>query len=203
MNWQSVRPCAAALAGGLSAAALLLAPPSASAAQPCGREKVGPEEYARVATVRVDCETGLRVASAVYEEIRAHEGQIHYLVEGFRCSAVLAETEVTCRRRQGWIFASTQPTDHPGEWHPPHETHRRPYWRHCAPVREVVSGDMLTHRVSCAKGRKVIRKVLAKSQSAQSSHVRALGYTCGLRPYASRPVTCHKGSRRILSPLAG
>ena len=33
--------------------------------------------------------------------------------------------------------------------------------------------------------RKVIRKVLRKSQTAQSAHVHALGYTCGLRPYAA------------------
>jgi hypothetical protein len=149
---------------------------------------------------------GAEAAAAVPdEEIRSHEGQnrVHYVVEGFLCSAVLAETEVTCRHHKEWIFASTQPTDHPGEWHVPHETHRHPYWRHCAPVREVVKGDMLTHRVGCTKGRKVIRKVLRKSQTAQSAHIHVLGYTCGLRPYATRPISCRKGGQRILSPLAG
>ena len=185
--------------------ACLYGPAVASAAHPCGSEDVGEARPARVATVRVDCETGLRVARMVYEEIRAHEGEnrVHFVVEGFRCSAVLAETEVTCRRHEEWIFASTQPTDHPGEWHVPHETHRHPYWRHCAPVRAVAKGDMLTHRVSCTRGRKVIRKVLRKSQTAQSSHIHAFGYICGLRPYAARPISCRKGGHRILSPLAG
>ena len=70
-------------------------------------------------------------------------------------------------------------------------------------MKEVVTGDMLTHRVTCEKGRKVIRRVLRKSQTAQSSHIHVMGYSCGLRPYAARPITCHKGGHRILSPLAG
>jgi hypothetical protein len=201
----AARLCLGALAGGISVAAFLIVPLSASAAHPCGSEDVGEKRPARVATVRVGCETGLQVAKTVYEEIRAHEGEarVHFRVEGFRCSAVLAETEISCRRGDEWVFASTQPTDHPGEWHVPHESHKRPYWRHCAPVKEVVNGDMLTHRVTCAKGRKVIRRVLRKSQTAQSSHIHVMGYSCGLRPYATRPITCHKSGHRILSPLAG
>lgn len=82
-------------------------------------------------------------------------------------------------------------------YHPP------PYWHSCAPVLGVVSGDMLTHRIGCRAARRVIRKVLVKGQTAQTTHVRAKGFTCGLRPYAARPVTCSRGEQRILSPLPG
>lgn len=190
-------------AGTVAIALSLLAASPANAAHPCGTVQVGQERPARVATVGVSCKTGREVALVVYEQINEGTHDIHYKVDHFSCSAVLAETEVSCRHHNEWIFASTQPTDHPGEWHVPHSVARRPYWRHCAPVREVVSGDMLTHRVSCAKGRKVIRKVLRRSQTAQSSHIHVLGYTCSLRPYASRPIACHNGRRRVLSPLAG
>jgi hypothetical protein len=171
--------------------------PVAQAAHPCGKVATPGHDPARVATVRVPCASGREVAALAYSKV-AEEEVVRFRVRRFRCEAVLAETELSCRHNNRWIFASTQPTDHPGEWHVPH-----PYWRHCTPVRGVLGGDMLTHRVSCSKGRKVIRKVFVKSQTAQSPHIHVLGYTCGLHPYAKRAITCHKGSRRILSPLAG
>jgi hypothetical protein len=197
--WKTRVVLCAAAAGAI----FLCSASPAAAAHPCGTIEVANERPARVATVRVSCQTGREVALAVYEQIAEGKHRTEYKAERFTCQAVLAETEVSCRHHDEWIFASTQPTDHPGEWHVPHKTKRRPYWRHCAPVRAVVSGDMLTHKVNCSRGRRVIRKVLAKSQTAQSPHIHVLGYTCGLRPYASRPITCHKGMHRIVSPLAG
>lgn len=97
--------------------------------------------------MRVDCETGLRVARTVYEEIRAHEGEsrVHYRVEGFRCSAVLAETEVSCQHRDEWILASTQPTDHPGEWHVPAEASQINIQKRPAEINiNLTSGDSQT-----------------------------------------------------------
>jgi hypothetical protein len=111
---------------------LVLIASSASAAQPCGQVNVGHGEQARVATVGVDCETGLRVTSGAYEAIEhaqaehAHgPGSGFHEVEGFGCEAVLAETELMCNRKREWIFASTQATDHPAQWIPPSQEKER------------------------------------------------------------------------------
>jgi len=188
--------------GTIAALSLVLAP-AVQAAHPCGEIATPGHHPARVATVRVPCTTGREVAAVVYADIAEEPGRVHYRIESFRCEAVLAETEVSCRHHNRWIFASTQPTDHPSEWHVPHRSRHHPYWRHCTPVRGVLGGDMLTHRVDCAKGREVIRKVFVKAQSAQGPHIHVLGYTCSLHPYAVRAITCRKDSRRILSPLEG
>jgi hypothetical protein len=76
------------------------------------------------------------------------------------------------------------------------------YWRTCSPPR-AVTGTMLTHRVNCVRARKVIWRLLVKSQTAQSPVVRSRGFTCRLRPAAERAIRCQRGTRRILSPLAG
>jgi hypothetical protein len=77
------------------------------------------------------------------------------------------------------------------------------YWRTCAPPRALY-GTMLTHQVGCAQARKVIRKVLVKSQTTQGTNrLRVKGFTCRLRPYAERAIRCKRGKQRILSPLAG
>jgi hypothetical protein len=193
----------------LTIAALLA--PSAQAAKPCGSERVADGAHARVAVVGVDCAKGLEVAADVYRRIAAGEApqrRDHYLSGGFSCSAVLASTELSCKQRSHWILASTQPTDHPSQWHIPHRParhlrHTYWHWRHCAPPPAVISADMLTHRVSCRRGRKMISRILVKSQTVQTSHLRALGFTCRLRPYATRAITCHRGGKRVLSPLAG
>lgn len=77
-----------------------------------------------------------------------------------------------------------------------------PYWRTCSPPTSV-QGTMLTHRVGCARARRVIHRVLVKSQTAQGERLRARGFTCRLRPYAERAIRCKRGERRIRSPLAG
>jgi hypothetical protein len=82
-------------------------------------------------------------------------------------------------------------------------SHHTSYWRHCAPVQGVVSGDMLAHRIGCHPARKVIKRVLEKGQEAQGPIVRAMGFVCALRVYSYRPVTCRRGGQRILSPLPG
>jgi hypothetical protein len=82
-------------------------------------------------------------------------------------------------------------------------TSARTYWHICAAPPTVI-GIMLTHRVGCPHARRVIKKVLVKSQTAPGTNsIRAKGYTCHLRPYAQRAITCRRGQRRILSPLAG
>jgi hypothetical protein len=173
----------------------------ANAAHPCGTIDVPGPRPARVATVSVGCREGKEIALAVYRLIAEENHLTHYRVDRFRCAAVLAETQVSCQHHKEWVFASTQPTDHPADWHVPHQA--KPYWKHCAPPPAVVSGDMLSHRVKCAKARKVIRKVLVKSQTTQTPRVDAFGYTCSLHPYKARPISCRKGPHRILSPLAG
>jgi hypothetical protein len=159
---------------GLSLLAAALLPSGAQAAKACGSEPVAGNARARVAVVGSNCAKGLKVAADVYRQIADSQPslQVHFRSGGYRCAAVLAETELSCKRYSSWIFASTQPTDHPSEWHVPRQSHRHahPYWRHCTPVPAVTSSDMLTHHVSC-KRRKVIKRALTKSQTAQSAHV--------------------------------
>jgi hypothetical protein len=101
--------------------AALAIPASASAAHPCDSIKVGAEaDTARVAVINVRCPVGQEVAVVAYERIEAITDAggdaTNFNVPGFRCSAVLAFTEVTCHRGKEWVLASTQPTDHPSEW---------------------------------------------------------------------------------------
>lgn len=99
--------------------------PSADAARPCGTIAVPGQRPARVATVYVGCLEGLEVAAIVYGEIAKGRHSTHYRVELFQCSAVLVETEVSCQRGNEWVFASTEATDHPSEWHTPREPFRQ------------------------------------------------------------------------------
>ena len=99
--------------------------PTAGAARPCGTIAVSGQQPARVATVSVGCAEGKEVAAIVYGEIAKGRHSTYYRVELFRCSAVLAETEVSCRRGDEWVLASTQATDHPSEWHIPRDPFRQ------------------------------------------------------------------------------
>jgi hypothetical protein len=75
------------------------------------------------------------------------------------------------------------------------------YWRHCRPPA-VVRGDMRTHRVGCDRARRVVNKVLARSQDPGWDH-QAGGFHCVLKPNSERPIQCRRDGRRIQSPLAG
>jgi hypothetical protein len=99
--------------------------PTAGAARPCGTIAVPGQRPARVATVHVGCPEGIEVAAIAYGEIAKGRHSTHYRVELFRCSAVLAETEVSCQRGDEWVLASTQATDHPSEWHIPRDPFRQ------------------------------------------------------------------------------
>jgi hypothetical protein len=114
--------CAVTLAGVMLLFALRSDP--AAAAHPCRPISVGAESVtARVGTVRVSCPIGREVATEAYlkiEERGPRPGNQNFEVQGFRCQAVLAETELSCRAGpRRWVFASTQSTDHPSEWNPP------------------------------------------------------------------------------------
>jgi hypothetical protein len=181
--------------------------PRAGAAQPCGTHRVGPQLLkSRVAAVAAPCGEAVEVVSDLYEKIDAGvrpDRHYRWHVDSYACFTGLASSEVWCHHRRSWIFASTRPEDHPARWPIPNESKRRPYWQHCSPPPSIISNDMLVHRVGCRKARVLITRVLVKSQTAQSAHVHALGFTCGLRPYAERAISCRKGGRRVLSPLAG
>lgn len=112
------------LAAGLVFCLALFAPGTALArgVKPCGTERVARGALARVAVAGVDCDRGLGVARDIYRQIasgKMPKRRDHYLADGFSCQAVLAQTELTCKSADRWILASTQPTDHPGEWQVP------------------------------------------------------------------------------------
>lgn len=113
----------------LLATALALAP-AAQAAKPCGTEKVTPRSFrARVAVVDVSCKTGLQVAYDLYAllaEGAKPDSNYRYHVDGFGCFTGLGSSELSCRHRHSWVFASTRPEDHPGQWHVPHPRRPRP-----------------------------------------------------------------------------
>jgi|SRR4051794_25935622 len=139
----------------------LAIPGTASAAYPCDSIKVGAEDdTARVGVINVGCPAGREVAAAAYERIEvivgAEGNATDFDVPGFRCSAVLAFTEVTCHRGKEWVIASTQPTDHPSEWQ---VTVRA--WHDCIGVRtRKITGREVeaTAHLGCQGARKVMRR---------------------------------------------
>jgi hypothetical protein len=141
--------------------AALAIPTPASAAHPCDSIKVGAEDdTARVAVINVGCPVGREVAAAAYERIEAITAAggdaTNFNVPGFRCSAVLAFTEVTCHRGKEWVLASTQPTDRPSEW----QVEARA-WHDCVSVRtRKITGREVeaTAHFGCRGARKVMRK---------------------------------------------
>ena len=100
-------------------AASLLTADVAVAAKPCGRRDVGRGLKARVATVSVSCSTGWRVTNAFYERVLGPAGPggerppPYYLVEGFRCVAMLAGSQMSCRSGRRRVRASTRDDDFP------------------------------------------------------------------------------------------
>jgi hypothetical protein len=139
----------------------LAIPGTASAAHPCGSIKMGAEDgTARVAVINVGCAVGREVAAAASGRIEgivdAGGDATNFNVPGFRCSAVLAFTEVTCHRGKEWVLASTQPTDHPSEWQ---VTVRA--WHDCIGVHtKKITGrevEATTH-FCCQGARKVMRR---------------------------------------------
>lgn len=139
---------------------LWLAPGSAAAAHPCHSIEVAPDSIpARVGVVRVGCDLGREVAEEVYRDVEeqgSRAGTPTFGVRGFNCQVVLAETEVSCRRGRQWIFASTQPTDHPSEWHPP-----PPPPRSCGGIARAEGFVVLaaTRRTTCHFARAAAKKV--------------------------------------------
>ncbi len=63
------------------------------------------------------------------------------------------------------------------------------YWRHCR-------GSLLTHLVSCRRGRQVLKRATAKLTRSRAA--RARGFSC-LRPAGGlRSIVCRRGPHRIL-----
>lgn len=70
-----------------------------------------------------------------------------------------------------------------------------PYWSNCGVYG--LSGDLLVHEVSCAKGTKVVGGFLAKAQKKGANAV-VHGFTChGKTPGNQMAVTCRKGVKRV------
>jgi hypothetical protein len=65
------------------------------------------------------------------------------------------------------------------------------YWRRCR-------AGVLTHGVSCRKGRRVASG--ARRGLARGGSTRVAGFTCSLQPALSRPLTCRRGPARIEAP---
>jgi hypothetical protein len=65
------------------------------------------------------------------------------------------------------------------------------YWRRCR-------GDVLTHLVTCRKGRRVAGRALERL--ARRGSARVAGFACRLTPASARPLTCSRGTERILGP---
>jgi hypothetical protein len=141
--------------------AALVIPGTASAAHPCDSIKVGGEDdTARVAVINVGCPVGREVAAVAYERIEgivdAGGNATNFNLPGFRCSAVLAFTEMTCRRGKEWVLASTQRTDHPSEW----QVVPRP-WHGCIGVHtKKITGQEVeaTAHFGCQGARKIMRR---------------------------------------------
>lgn len=139
---------------------LWLGPGSAFAAHPCHSIQVaGGSTTAKVGTVRVSCTLGRDVAAEVYAEIEergSESGTPRIDVGGFACEAVLAETELSCRKGRRWIFASTQATDHPRQWKPPPPPPRR-----CGGIARAEGFEILaaTPRTTCHFARAAAKKV--------------------------------------------
>jgi hypothetical protein len=70
----------------------------------------------------------------------------------------------------------------------------QPFWRRCG-------GGLLTHRVACSRGRRVVAGWLVHKRRGRP-HARVAGFSCRQRPRAKRPVACRRGGRRILAPPA-
>jgi hypothetical protein len=127
MEWRSR---VAALAAGAVLAAvvsmLAIGPGGASAATPCHSIEVEGVK-ARVAVAGVSCEVGREVAAGYYSRVlaedhpdgRTAEGWIYFEVDGFRCTTGLGGSQAFCSRHDEWVYASSQPEDHPANFDAP------------------------------------------------------------------------------------
>lgn len=102
---------------------LALVPSAATAAHPCGRQAVGGGYQARVATWKVNCETGWEVTQEYFRQVRTGESDSSpptlYRIPPFQCVGLLAGSQMDCKDGTRRIFASTNPDDFPANWYPP------------------------------------------------------------------------------------
>ncbi len=68
------------------------------------------------------------------------------------------------------------------------------YWRNCR-------RSVMTHLVSCRKGRRVAR--LATARLARPGSARVAGFACNRRRATAGTIACRRGARRILTRPAG
>jgi hypothetical protein len=186
-------------------ASVLSSPSLALAAHPCNPVRVGPESSrARVAVVSAGCPLGREVAIAAYERIEAIDEADGYATRfkaaGFGCAAVLAQTEVSCHRHKEWVFASTQLTDHPGEWHVPTTAQHQCIDVHTKKItgREVET----TAHLDCQGARKIMRKyfhlVVATAQTVGGCAQARGSKGCKIGTYR-----CYTRYRRATNDLHG
>jgi hypothetical protein len=74
----------------------------------------------------------------------------------------------------------------------PGPSHPNLIWRLCG-------SDVYAHRVACAKARRVVKGALEKLSGPGSARV--AGFRCRLNPDQPRPISCRRGTSRILGPL--
>lgn len=170
--------------------ALLSEAAPAGAAVPCKpvqRTVRGDVNTVRVAVVNTPCETGREVTEEFYIRFDGGAPNSVKLIDGFRCTAVLASTELTCHSRGRWIFASDLPEDHPGSFHPPKQL--LPVAFNCQVI--YVDGSAYIfyfHLMGCYRARKLATYVA-------NSHRAPRGFICHPRPH-DEYAYCHKASNR-------
>lgn len=81
--------------------------PSALAAKPCHAVRFQGHK-AKVGVIGVDCPSARRRIELFYERWDPLDGP-YLTVEGFRCAGTSAGTDVSCRSRNRWIYATTRP----------------------------------------------------------------------------------------------
>lgn len=139
-------------------------PPAASAAKPCGKRALFPQQIKpRIAVVHTTCEQGFEVISDLYDLIETGaQPDRHYRwhVGAYRCFTGLASSEAWCHHRASGVFSSTRPEHHPAQWPIPTER-RGPYWRKCGSQNHPGAGwyHVKAHNVHCGKARSVARHV--------------------------------------------
>jgi hypothetical protein len=106
------------------ALAFFLIPESASAAHPCPPVQVvkeGTEYSARVAVVRVACQTGEEIVSRYYELLEEDPENVlpDARIDGLLCLSGLAMSQLFCDHGREHVFASIRPEDHPAQWGKP------------------------------------------------------------------------------------
>jgi len=99
-RWIVLSLFAALMAAAISA-------PSASAAKPCHAVKFQGHK-AKVGVIGIDCPSARRRIELFYERWNPLNGP-YLVVEGFRCAGTSAGTDVTCKSRNRWIYATTRP----------------------------------------------------------------------------------------------